>query len=244
MNYSFQNYFERYKRLYSLDLKIKNPTDREILTYMFASMSEIERERYDEQKQRSLEILTSDAIWAKYIFNIDFRNLKYLKIDKKNSILHDLKIKDPFFLPCMKYGTTLDRIENKLQKESEEILVKSLIKHEILHYLIGADFRVTGDRYVAVISQVLGMDNIKNQHRWDDYVNAIFKTKFTTLLIKNNLSQYKKVIQKNTQKTINFLNDACEQVFKGTYISPKEIYSRGDELGIHIPNSEMPQLQN
>ena len=113
-----------------------------------------------------------------------------------------------------------------------------------MHYLIGADFRVTGDRYVAVISQVLGMDNIKNQHRWDDYVNAIFKTKFTTLLIKNNLSQYKKVIQKNSQKTINFLNDACEQVFKGTYISPKEIYSRGDELGIHIPNSEMPQLQN
>ena len=76
MNYSFTNYFERYKRMYSSDLKINNPTDREVLTYMFASMSEIERERYDTEKQISLEILTSDAIWAKYIFNLDFRDLK------------------------------------------------------------------------------------------------------------------------------------------------------------------------
>ena len=228
--------------MYSSDLKINNPTDREVLTYMFASMSEIERERYDTEKQISLEILTSDAIWAKYIFNLDFRDLKYIKNDRKKSIVHDLNIQDPFYLPCMKYGTTLDRVENKLERESEQLLIKSLIKHEILHYLIGADFRVTGDRYVAVISQVLGMDNISNQHRWDDYVNAIFKTKFTTVQIKNNLRKYREVIEIKSKKTIDYLNNACEKVFNGNYLSSKEIFSKGNELGVHISNAVLPQL--
>ena len=142
----------------------------------------------------------------------------------------------------MKYGTTLDRVENKLERESEQLLIKSLIKHEILHYLIGADFRVTGDRYVAVISQVLGMDNISNQHRWDDYVNAIFKTKFTTVQIKNNLRKYREVIEIKSKKTIDYLNNACEKVFNGNYLSSKEIFSKGNELGVHISNAVLPQL--
>lgn len=239
---SFIEKFKRYRQLFSRDIKQNDPNDGQVFTYMFSCMSKSEREIIEPSTQLSLEILTNDAIFCYYIFNLNFRDMQYRRVKQNCSYCHNLILPKPIQDACDKYGTIRDRIKNPLSEELEKHLMSSLVIHELIHYLIGASFDLRGDRFVAAISANIKMDTMNSKCRWEDYLDATYKTKFLSQSIKEMVQNYQLKVKLMSEYILNLLNHYAQLLMDQKHVSIEEIYGEGGRMDLYIPNHSFPRL--
>ena len=239
---AFIEKFKRYRQLFSQDIRQFDPNDGQVLTYMFSCMSKTEREMIEPSTQFSFESLTNDAIFCYYIFNLNFRNIQYRHVKQNCSYCHKLILPKPIQDACDKYGTIRDRIKNPLSEDLDQHLISSLVTHELLHYLIGAGFDLPGDRFVAAISANIKIDTMNSKCRWEDYLDAIYKTKFLPKSTKEMIRNYQIKVEPMSEYILNVMTYYTQLLMSQTHVDIEEVYEKGGRMNLYIPNHSFPRI--
>ena len=116
------------------------------------------------------------------------------------------------------------------------------IESELIHYLIGASFDLRGDRFVAAISANIKIDTMNSKCRWEDYLDATYKTKFLPKSIKEMVQNYQLKVKPMSEYIFNLLNHYTQLLMNQTYVSIEEIYVKGGRMDLYIPNHSFPRI--